>query len=458
MSLPLPVQSPATPLQQALYGLGFHWWWEFPAALFPQRTGFYPALATGLLCHIGQRYEQCWKAHEEWQQAISPIKAVNWKYEEQYGENKFGQVGYWQELAAECMKTCASVFAAEFKPDLEAVAISGQVKETAETSFYDKIAVHFATFLRIYEMTDDGPRVKDFHITRKGDFATYVNIAFDEESVLVLSHKDFEWERQDEAKFPNYTMIKDPGSEPPQFSNSPVFPRHPEAQVSTLIPTMGKLIDLLSQFVLADREHLPEGKDIQEALKGAVQDLEELGRERYDLTQYLGNAKKVLEIPIELPQPSKPRDPHTVLNCEDYPEAGSTEVHHTHRFHKDCLYRHLHSVSNDFSNGLKCPFPTCSTSLAENVLEVYPDIKQKYVDWKYQTMILHSVASLSATPQPCFHCKEVDVSATLLCGCKLCRRCSSNSYYGNMCVRCRNRIEEQDRRIISLLFERFKTT
>ena len=459
MSLPRAVQAPSNPLQQALYDQGFHWLFEFPASLFPQCSGFYPALAVGLLCHSGLRYDKCWKVHEEggWRQAIGPVQAIDARYEEQLGEGKHMHPGYWQEIGAECAKICGNAFAAEFKPDMEALVLGGRVKETADKAFYDKIAGHFMAYLRIYEMADEVLRVKEFHSVKRGDFATYVNIAFDGESVLALCHQDFEWKKLTEPKFPNYTMIKIPGSEPPQINSSQAYQPPPPIQVSTLVPTMGKFISLLSRFILALQGNPVEAKNIQEALRRDLQDLEEAGRDRDDLSLDLGTVRQALEIHIA-PPPAKPQDPHTVLNCEEYPEAGTLEVHHTHRFHADCLYRHLHTVSNEFINGLKCPFPACATPLAENVLEVYPDLKQKYSDLKAQTMMDHSFQSLSEIPQSCYLCSEVAVLAILLCGCKLCPRCSSNSYYANACVRCNNSIGEQDQRVISFLFEHLKTT
>ena len=457
MALPNNRREPTTPLQQALYDLGFTFWWEFHSSSFPQRTGFYSAFATGLLCHVWPSYPEFSKLHTvgNWHMKAATLKAINAKYEDLYREERFTKPEYWAELGEECANCCSAIFAAEFKEEVTGMVLSKHVKDTSDESFYEKIASHFQAYLRIYEMTDDGPRVKDFHGFHKGDFATYVNIAFEGDSVLVFSHKDFEWTLLEKARFPNYTIIKTPGSEPPQFHSSPVHPR--PVDTSLLVPTMGKMISLLIGFAVSLKDNPAEAKNIQDVMQGTLQDLEELGRDKEDLTAYFSSVQRVLAIPIEIQAPARLREPHTIANCDEYPELGPVETHHHHRFHKDCLLRHLNFLSSDFSIGLICPIPNCKTRLAENVVDTFPDIKEKYVEWKAQTMVVHSVTGPTEPQQSCRRCEEIDYLAFLTCGCKLCRRCASNSYWNGQCANCQKTTGEQDQRVIKYLFERFPT-
>lgn len=378
------------------------------------------------------------------------LKAVDAKYGDLYGEDKPATPEYWEKLGEECANCCAEIFRGEFKEEVTAMVLSRHVKDTTDESFYEKIASHFQAYLRIYEMTDDGPRVKDFHGSHKGDFATYINIAFEGDSVLVLCHKDFEWTTLPKAKFPNYTVLKVPGSEPPQFNSSPVRPR--AVDTSLLIPTMGKMIKSLSGFAVSLKDNPADAKNYQEAIRGTLEDLMDLARDREDLVQDLSGVRQLLAIPVDIPVPARPREPHTIVNCDDYPEIGEIEEHHHHRFHKDCLRNYLDSISSDFSRGLNCPIPNCKTALAENVLDANVDIKMKYEAWKTQTVLMQA---LTVEADSCNFCKGKDVLALLTCGCKLCRRCSSESYWSTYCVKCQRLTGEQDRRVIGYLFERF---
>jgi hypothetical protein len=458
MALPNGCHAPTTPLQQALCDLGFYYWWDFHSSSFPQRSGFYAAFATGLLCHVWPSYPEFLKLHTvgNWHMKAATLKAIDARYGDLYGEEKFTKPEYWVELSDECANCCSAIFLAEFKEEVTEMVRSKRVKDTSDESFYEKIASHFQAYLRIYEMTDDGPRVKDFCGYHKGDFATYVNIAFEGDSVLVLSHKDFEWTSLPKARFPNYTVIKVPGSEPPQFNSSPVQPR--PVDTSLLVPTMGKMISLLSGFAVSLKDNPAEAKNIQDSIRGTLQDLEELGRDKEDLTPHFSSVQNVLAMPIEIQVHARPREPHTIVNCDEYPELGPIEEHHHHRFHKDCLLRHLNSISGDFSIGLICPIPNCSTPLAENVVDTFPHIKEKFVTWKMQTLVMHSVTGPTEPKQPCNRCREEDYLAFLTCGCKLCRRCSSNSYWNGKCANCQRATGEQDQRVISYLFERFPST
>ena len=459
MSLPQTCQSPSTSFQASLFESGFTHWWLFPASDFPHKSGFYAALATALLCHTWPNYEEFSRQQREgsWHQGVATLQAIDENYGLGYGEDKFQQIGYWKELGDECASLCADVFAAQQKREAQAMIMQKQVKETADSAFYEHIAKRFSSYLCIYEMTETGPKMKEFHSDHPGEFATFVTIAFENDSVLVLSHKDFEWDTLREQKFPNYKRIRYPGAEPVNLISPNPIPRSTDHQLPTIISAMTKLINLLGRFAVDHQINPSETnqKETQQGIRQALLDVRELSKGREDLDLCFEDAENVLSLQIQPLPPAKPRNPHTILNCEDYLDEGPAEIHHTHRFHTHCLYDYLNTITGDLSRGLKCPFSSCPTPLAEEVLEEFPDLMKKFGDWKALNLASRSDEGIASDTQPCHICGLGDVGAVFSCGCRLCRRCSSKAYWDGVCVKCSTTVTVQDKAVVDVLFERF---
>lgn len=459
MSLPRTCENPITPFQNSLFQSGFTRWWLFSGSDFPNRSGFYAGLATALLCHIWPTYVKfrALLTEGDWHQKVAPLKAIDERFGQQYGEDKFLQRGYWQEVGDKCAQLCAEIFAAEEKIDVQRKVMRKEVSETTDESFYQKIAKRFSAYICIYEVTETGTRMKKFHSNNRNEFATFVTIAFENDSVLILSHKDFAWGSLDEPKFPNYTLIGQSGAEPVDFISSSPVPRSFDLQLPVIISAMTKLINLLGRFAVDFQASPAETnlKETQERIRQALLDVKEVSEGREDLELCFEDAENVLSLQIQQFPPVKPRNPHTILNCEDYQDEGPTEIHHTHRFHTQCLYDYLNTITGDASSGIKCPFSLCPTPLAEEVLEEFPDLMKKFGDWKAQTLASHADEGIASDKQPCHKCGLDDVGVIFSCSCRLCRRCSSNAYWGGVCSKCRTTVNIQDKAVVDVLFKRF---
>lgn len=456
MALPVACQEPKTALQKALVDMGYTRWWLFPASDFPQRRGFYSALAAGLLCHTWPRYEEylTLQTTGTWHQLMSPLKSIDSEFNTQHGEHKFRHPLYWKSLSNEVKTQCQSIF--EEKIDVSQLIQSFLIKDTSDQAFYEKIARHFYVYLIIYEMTEDGLRDKVFHSDRQGEFAVFVNIAFEGDSVLLLNHRDFEWETLKEQKFPNYKKIKWEGGEPPRVSDPPR--RESSFKWPVIVSNLVEISNLVARFALNSDTNPETGREIQGKIKERLDVMKEMGKGREDLNLTFGEVERLLELQIPENKPlPKPREPHTIQNCEDYPEIGPLQLHHHHQFHIHCLHTYLKSLAGDFSSGLKCPIETCGTPLPDSVLDDFPDVQLLYTNRKKHTMIMHSMTVIDESIQPCQCCEYRDVGVVLSCGCRVCRKCSSNSYYAKNCVRCGKATNAQDEDMIMLVFQKHPT-
>lgn len=390
---------------------------------FQDLTGFYPALAFGLLLHTLPTYEEikpyienCWKPKVADMHRVTVSYSCNWANEE-----------CWRELSTICKSQCSSLFRYD-NPALSEYIQNNNVCPFSDKSVYLRIAKHYGISLLVYEDNGQGFDMTEYCAAVENEVTFYVCLAVEAGKISVLVHGLFDRSEVVASEgFPFYVKYagkvnihRGCGSENALEQTQPV------------IRGMSKMIDLLALLTLSRTGDFPS--HMQPAIT-TLQSLHTTIAKQHGFQWDFNseNLASVLSIPIHSEPVVDYRPAHTIRTCSLYPEYGDLVSDHGHRFHLSCLEVYLTDCFNRGDWDLLCP--KCSTiSLPVIFLDFFPSLQNQFYESKERTSRVSKVLQ----PGLCHHCDQKHREViTLDHGHGLCLTCATlGSSFCRSCGHC----------------------
>lgn len=378
MALPRYSEDPNTPFLQVLRENGYIGWYVFSSG--PEETALWKAIATGLLLHSAYKYPDVHDYLERvWKPKIQSILEADRTYNTQEANQKYSNPEYWRTIGVACMTLAINFFKANGKPQQAEEVQKGKCPDKSNKVAYEAFATHLNLCLLWYECTAERRVITHpFHSKTKNDVSLFINIAQDGDQLYFLYHRGLN--ESVAIGFPYLMKVHSQG-EPLSIgcelrqSESAGDPR------DALIENLLKVLEASALLTLAITQEIP----------AAAGDYFRQFHERVGVAKNIYGAvgsgfpplmsesvKGLLALKVASQQAGPAKEPHTVQNCEQYPELGHFEEYHGHHFHRDCISQYLTTLHLRYPNLPNCPVPGCQQQLPDTVLDYSPSVRSHY--------------------------------------------------------------------------------
>lgn len=405
----------------------------------------------GLLQHSSFKYPDVHDYLDRvWKPKIQSILEVDQRYTTRETNQKYSNPDYWREIGLACMTLAINFFKANQKGHLVEEVQKGRCPEKSNKIAYEAFANHLNLCLCWYECTTDRRVMTHlFHSKTKNDVSLFINIAQDGDKLYYLYHQGLN--ESVSIAFPYLMKVNSQGE--PLSIGCELGQSEPDRDPSeALIVNLLKVVEATAMLTLAITDQIPPTasdhfRQLQErvnATKGIYSAV------KFAMPPLMSDSLQALLALKVSDQPSTyAKAPHTVQNCEQYPELGAFEEYHGHRFHRECLSAYLNTLQLRYPNLPPCPVPDCQHQLPDEVLDFNPAVRSHFeankVAVTHKTtqdrMAFFGHFSLPAqnTTLPCQACgKTLSMQYFLKHGCAVCIMCAYHSYSNiGACPLCR---------------------
>lgn len=443
LSTPLYSVEPTTSFLADLQQAGFFGWFTFD--LSHDHSALWKAMALGLLQHTQIRYPQVHNFLEsKWKPKISELCSVDHSFGTTNA--KYSDENYWGEIGRTCEELVIRFFRENGKTaHIEEIQRKGYLNPSNKVA-YDLMATYFNVCICWYEsLADRQVMTHVFHSVAKGDVGLFICMAQEGNRLFFLYHQAGRAEVK--LEFPFAMKVKECGK-PLILGCSEERKGDDEDVRKVLMQKLIEVADSEAEFLLSICPSVPE-ESREQYLKmiGKIQAAKTyISLKKLEVDLATPSLQRVLNLPDYVP-PAKPNDPHTILNCEQYPEDQDWVKYHGHIFHKICLSNYLLEINLQYPNMPKCPLTDCPQQLPDTVLDINPGIREAYERSQrrvqsdlqalnqYQQLLSASVpvASYNLTCVQC--CRTERRYNFLQHGCQICISCAYRAG-GVTCPRC----------------------
>ena len=464
MAVPVYSQEASTPFLQVLSENRYFGWYVFPFE--HENSSLWRAIALGLLQHSVYKYPDVHDYLERvWKPKIQSILEVDQRYTTQESNQKYSNPNYWREIGVACMTLAINFFKANQKGQQADEVQKGKCPDKSNKIAYEAFANHLNLCLCWYECTAERRVITHlFHSKTKNDVSLFINIAQDGDKLYYLYHQGLN--ESVSIAFPYLMKVNLQGE--PLTIGCELRQSEPDRDPSeALIVNLLKVVEASAMLTLAITNQIPPTasehfRQLQErvsASKGIYTAV------KFAMPPLMSDSLKAL-LALKVPdqQPAYTRAPHTVQNCEQYPELGAFEEYHGHRFHRDCLSAYLNTLQLRYPNLPPCPVPDCQQHLPDTVLDFNPAVRSHFEANKaavtqktaQEKMAYFGHFSLPAqnTTLQCQTCnKTLSTQYFMKHGCSVCIMCAYNCYssYG-VCPLCRNQFNVDELATLSTYY------
>ena len=443
MAVPSYNEHASTPFLRVLNEQGYTGWWSFPFS--QDNTSLWKAIAIGLLFHSAIKYPEVSEYLERaWRPKIQPIITFDLNYPT---NEKYANPEYWNRLGTTCMTLAIAFFKANGKPQQADEIQKGKCPDKGNKVAYEAFATHFNLCLCWYEFTAEYKVLTHlFHSKTKNDVSLFINIAQEGDRLYYLYHSGLN--QSVSFSFPFLMKVNSQGE--PLRIGCELRRNEPASDPKeALIVNLIKALEASAGLTLAVTREIPPNAGnalnyFKERIHAAKGIFDAMGEQ---LPPLMSEAvREVMGMEVGSAQGGKEREPHTVMTCELYPEAGQCLDYHGHHFHRDCLAGYLDSLQLRYPAVPTCPI--CQENLPDTVFDLSPALRSHYEANKAAARTnrtqgqMHLLSHLTLPAQnstlTCVNCRRAYSKDYFMShGCLLCVHCAYQGYsYNGGCMVC----------------------